>query len=198
MRSGLVDGVGTSAPCVGPQHNHTKSALRQSTRSVGGQPVGTPRGESARTTRHKTHRDGQNLSKPVPLTCRSVGAMGPGRRRGEECALCWPTTQPCQIRTAPRRKLRGRSAETPQGESARTARHGTLGRWSKLFEARAADVSWCSCDRARAGSVGRSAPRVGPQYNHAKSALRQGACSVGGRTTRHGVESARPARHGIR
>ena len=45
--------------------------------------------------------------------------------------------------------------------------------------------------------VARSAPRVGPQHNRAKSALR-GACSVGGRSILHGAKSARAARHGFR
>ena len=55
---------------------------------------------------------------------------------------------------------------------ARDVRHGTRTRWSRPLESPAVDWSKCWCGRASADCVGRSAPRVGPHHNHAKSALR--------------------------
>ena len=57
-------------------------------------------------------------------------------------------------------------------KSAGAARCGIQARRPKPFERRAADLLWCSCGQASADAVGRSAPRVGPKHNHAKSALR--------------------------
>ena len=115
------------------------------------------------------------------------------RRRGKEHAPRWPTTQPRQIRTA-RRVLRRRSADAPRHER-RVGRIRT--RQSRTFEGRAADLSRYWCGRAPADCVRRRAPHVGPQYNHAKCALRS-ACSVGGRPILHGAIYARATRYEIR
>ena len=92
---------GRSAPCVGPQHNHAKSALR-----------------------------GTHVS----------WAVG---------------------RYSTRRK------------NVRAARHKDCTKWPRSIEARAADLSRCWCGRASPDGAGRSAPLVGPQYNHFKSAERR-------------------------
>ena len=79
---------------------------------------------------------------------------------------------------------------------ARVARHGNQTRWSRPSETRAADLSRCWCGRASADGVGRSAPRVGPQHNHSKSA-RCGTCVMGGRPILHGANRAQAVRHWI-
>ena len=58
-------------------------------------------------------------------------------------------------------------------------------------------ISRCWCGRALADGVGRNAPCVGQQYNHARSSLRC-ACSVGGRPILHAAKRERAARHRIR
>ena len=105
-------------------------------------------------------------------------------------------TQPRQVRNARRVCSVGGRPILHRAKSARAARHGIRTQWPRPFEACAADLSRYWCGRAPADGVGRSAPRVGPQHNHAKSALR-GACSVSGRPILHGAKRARAARHGI-
>ena len=101
-------GLVRSAPHVGPQHNHAKSALHGAC-SVGGRPMLSTRGRA-----------------------RGPGAMG-AERGGQ-----------------------------------------------RTFKVSAANLPRCWCSRASAGGLARSASHVGPQHNHARSALR-GVCSVGGR-----------------
>ena len=186
--------MGRSAPRVG--HNTTTPSPHCAVRMLRGMSADTPRDESARAARTGFERGDNALPKPVPPTCRGVGAVEPRPTAwgGARPALAHNTTTPSP-RTA-RRVLHGRSADTPQGEKRAGRAPRDLNAVTKTFQSRAADLSRCWCGRSSADGVGRSAPRVGPQHNHAKSALR-GACSVGGRPILHGAKRARAARHGI-
>ena len=124
--------------------------------------------------------------RPVAVLVRS----SPGRRRGEQRAPRLPTTQPRQVRNE------GGSPTFHVAKSARDSRNENQMRRPRPLKCRAADMSQSLCGRAEAEDVGRSAPCVGPQQNHAKSALR-GACSAGGQPTLQEAKSARDARRGI-
>ena len=160
--------MGRSAPCVGPQNNHTPSP-----RCAALAPWAVGRfykGLIMRGSRGSAfERGGHNRSKTESPTCRGVGAIEPWPTtwRGACSELGHNTTTPSPNCVA--RVLRGRSANTARGESARAGRHDFQTRWLNCFEARAADLSRCWCGRASADGVGRSAPRAGPQ--HAKCVL---------------------------
>ena len=174
--------MGRSAPHVGPQHNQAKSALRGAC-FVGSRPNlhGT---KSARGARHGTQaRRSQTFEDRVANLpqhwCGRASADGVRRRAS---------------RVGPKHNhaksaLRGACSAGGRpiihgAKSARAARHGIRTRRSQTLKKRVANMSWCWCGQASADGVRRSAPRVGPQHNHAKSALR-GACSVGGRPIFH-------------
>ena len=104
---------------------------------------------------------------PVAALCGRASADGVGRstllvglhHNHANSALCGACS-------AVRRPLRHGAIR------ARDVCHGTRTRWSRSLESSAADWSQCWCGRVSADCVGRSAPRVGPHHNHAKSALR--------------------------
>ena len=107
--------MGRSASCVGPQHNHAKSALRGTCApwAVGRYSAG----REARGSRVEGFEyGGHDLPKPVPPTRRGVGAVEPGptARGGARHALAHNTTTPSLHWTE--HILRGRSAEAPQGK----------------------------------------------------------------------------------
>ena len=112
----------------------------------------------------------RSCPRPVAVLVRS----SPGRRRAEECAPRWATTRPFQARAAcyaATCSVGGRP--TLHGtKSARAERDGIKTWFSRPLETRAADMSRWWCGRASADGVRRSAHRVGPQHNRAKSALR--------------------------
>ena len=152
-----ADDVGRSAPHVGPQHNHAKSALR-GVCSVVGWSVLHPRGE-ARAGRAPRYSNA--VIKTIrSLFCRPIAVLvrsSLGRRHGEERAPRWATTQPRQVHTALRACSVGGRPILPRGEK----RAGRAPRDSnaviKPFEAGAADLSRCCCGRASADGVGRTA-----------------------------------------
>ena len=82
-----------------------------------------------------------------------------------------------------------------EAKGARVAHHGSQSQWPLNLKVRAANPPRCKCGRVPAGGLARSAPRVRPQHNHAKCALR-GACSVDSRPILPEAESARAAHHG--
>ena len=65
-----------------------------------------------------------------------------------------------------------------EAKGARVAHHESRTWWPLNLKVRAANPPRCKCGRVPAGGLARSAPRVRPQHNHAKSTL-NGACSVG-------------------
>ena len=112
------------------------------------------------------------LSKPVPSACRCVGAVEPRPTRWEERPPRWATTQPRQVCTARHvRSVRGRPIHH-RAKSERAARLKMQMRYPAPSKPRAADVSLWWCGRAWADGMRRSAPRLGPQHNRAKSAQR--------------------------
>ena len=160
--------MGRSAPCVGPQNNHTPSprCAALAPWAVGrfykGLIMRGPRGSAF-------ERGGHNRSKTESPTCRGVGAIEPWPTtwRGACSELGHNTTTPSPNCVA--RVLRGRSANTARGESARAGRHD--------FQTRSLQP-WCAARRSvtvlvrsslAADGVGWSAPRAGPQ--HAKCVL---------------------------
>ena len=144
-------------------------------------------------------RGDHELSVSVPPTCRDVGAVEPWPTvwRGVRPALAYNTTTPSPHCAA--RVVRGRSTGRPiihGAKSAQAARHGIRTRRLRTFEVRPADLSRRWSGRSPYDGVGRNAPRVDPQHNHAKSALRC-ACYVSDRPILHEAKSARAARHRI-
>ena len=126
----------------------------------------------------------------MPPICRGVAAVEPqptawGGPR-------WPTTQLRQVRTT-RHVLRGRSADTPRDEKRVGRAPRALGAVITTFRSPYRGVGAFE-PRPTARGI---APRIGPQHNHAKCALR-GACSVGGWPVLHGTKSARAVGHDIR
>ena len=125
-----------------------------------------------------------------PLTMLMRSSLG--QQRGEKHGLRSPTTQPRQVRTAWRACSVGSWPLLHGAKSALAARHGIRARWPKPPTAHAIGVSRCWCDRASADSIQRTAPRVGPQHNCAKSM----PCGV--RTTyvvvRHKMDRTRAGR----
>ena len=124
VKRASANGVGWSAPRVGREDNHAKSA---SARVLRGRSAGSPRGE-ARAGR--AARD----SKALVTTCRSrsrrPGAVSVkkslGQRRGVERAPRWLRRQPRQVRQRARapwafgRFSTGRSARGPRGTGFRS------------------------------------------------------------------------------
>ena len=132
--------------------------------------VDTSRGEKCAGRAPRVYDCGnQHLSKPVLPTFCGVGAVEPRPTAWGEAS---PTTQPRQVRTARRAYSVGDRPTTYGAKRARTARHCVWSRLPRFAEGCAADLLRCWCGRAPADGVGRSAPCVGPQHNHAKSALR--------------------------
>ena len=179
-------------PGVCPHHNHAKSALR-----VRGPSAATP---WCNTRTGHAPRDSNALAKAFRPRCRRPVAVlvrsRLGRRREEERAARWPTSQTRQVRAA-RRVLCGPSAASPWCDTRAGRAPRVSNVLTKPFESSSVDRSQCWGGRTSVDGVERSAPRVGPHYNHAKSALR-GACSAVRRSLLHGAIRARDTRHGVR
>ena len=117
-------GVRKSAQRVGPHHNHAKSALRGAC-SAGSAVIpwcDTCVGRAARESITVIKMFRSFRRRPI---AQSVG-LSLGRRRGEECAACWPVgPQHNHAKSAPRRLLRGRSADLLHDAiRSRAPRHG--------------------------------------------------------------------------
>ena len=151
-------------------------------------------------TSHWIRRGGHVLPKPVPPTCRGVGAVGP---------------RPAVWGGAP--------SVDPQHNHAKSALRGKCAPWMvgryKWCDMRAGCMllylhavatnfrSPCRrpvtvlvrlvIGRRRGQERAPRQPCIGPQHSHAKSAL-CGACSVGDRSILHGASCALAARHRIR
>ena len=127
-------------------------------------------GRSARGSRAtEVRRGGHGVSKPQPPTCRGVGEEEPRPTAwgGARPALAAKTTTP----SPPARKGSVGGRPVLHGaKRARAARHGSRTRRSRRLETAAADLRRCRCGRASANGVGWTAPRVGREDNHAKSA----------------------------
>ena len=118
------------------------------------------------------------------------------RRRGQERAARWPTSQSRHVRAA-RRVLRRRSEESPRGETCAGRATRGLNALAVIFRGPCcrpvAVLVRLSFGRRR----GDGARRALSHNNHAESALR-GACSAVRRPLLHGAIRAREnARHGI-
>ena len=112
-----------------------------------------------------------SLRRPCRRHVAALVQSSPGRRHEQERAPRWATSQPPQVRTARHAWSVGGRPILHGAKSAWATRHGFRTRWPQPLEAHS-DLSWCWCGQAPTDGVGRSAPRVGPQHNHAKSALR--------------------------
>ena len=151
----------------------------------------------ARGTRAKgLKRAEYDISNPPSPNCRGVYAVAPRPTAwgGAHRVFAHNTTTPsprCAAR-APRAVSRFSMVRYARGMCAT----GFKRAGKRTFDPPAADLSRCWCSQAPADGVGRSAPRVRPQHNHAKSALR-GACFAGRRPLLHGTRFARDACHGI-
>ena len=190
---GAVEPRPTASPFSGPQHNHAKSALRGACAlwTVGRYCTGN-KARGPLVTR--IVRGGQGLSKLVPPTYRSVGAVEsrPTAREGVRPPLAHNTTMPSP-QSGVWHVLHERSANTRRGEK----RAGCAPRDSNEV----ATAIRTPCRRpvvvvvpSRLGR--RRGEKRAPHraHSHAKSSQR-GACSVNGRSLLHGAKSARAARH---
>ena len=169
--------MGRSAPRVGPHHTSQPRQDHAAWRVLRRPSAATPWCD---TRAGRTPQDTNALSKTFQSRRRRPVAvlllLTFGRRRRENLAVRWPTSQPaksalCGACSAVRRPILHGAIR------ARDARYGVRTSWSIPFESLAANPSRCRCNRAPADEVGRSAPRVDPQHNHAKSVL-CGACSA--------------------
>ena len=165
------------APRVGPQHNHAKSTLCGTSApwAVGRYSTGL-KAPGPRTTGYEHGVD--DLAKTVPPTCRGVGAIerrptALGRARpalGHNTTIPSPhcaNALPRRSAGTPRRKKR--TGRAPPDANAET---------TNLPRPRRRPVAmllWSSPGRRRweelALLVGENSPCVGPQHNHAESAL---------------------------
>ena len=98
-------------------HNTTTPSPHCAARVLRGRSANTPRDEKragrAPPDLHATAASVYSpCQRPVTVLVRSIL----GRRRGEERALRWLTTQSCH-KSALRRVRHGRSADTPRGET---------------------------------------------------------------------------------
>ena len=107
--------------------------------------------------------------KSQPPTCRVVGEVEPRRTAWGEArpALAAKTTTPSALARA---CSVGAWPLFHGAKRAPVARHRTWKPQLRRVEAAAADLGRCRCSRASANGVGWSAPRVGLEDNHAKSA----------------------------
>jgi len=184
---------GRSAPRVGPQHNHAKSALRGAHVSwaVGRYSTGrTARGPLVTRFERGVH----DLPKLVPPTCRGVGAVEPRPTAwgGVRLLLGDNTTMPSP-QSGVWRVLYGRSVNIRRGKRAGRAPRDS--NWVATTNLTAVLPS-CrdgSAVEPRSTALGGARPASGTQPRRICIARR--ACSVNGRSLLHGAKSARAARH---
>ena len=91
--------------------------IRAARRVLRGRPAESPQGEkhAGRAPRDSNAVVVRTCRRPCCQPATVFVRSSLGWQRGEECAPRWPTTQPRQV-CAAQRVLRGRSAESPQGE----------------------------------------------------------------------------------
>ena len=122
-------------PYVGPQHNHAKSALRGACAAwVVGQYSAGRKVREPRVTGFK--RDGHERSYHVPRPVAVLVRPSPGRQRGEERALRWPTTQPRQVSALRGARAASVAGKTSTGLQARGPRATGYERDAKHFRTR--------------------------------------------------------------
>ena len=139
VKRASANGVGWSAPRVGREDNHAKSA---SARVLRGRSAGSPRGEARAGRAPRESKLWSRRSKPQPPTWRGVGEEEP-RPTAWGGARSRVGREDNHAKSASARVLRGRSAGSPRAKRARAARHGSRTRWSRRFEAAAADLARC-------------------------------------------------------
>ena len=133
---------------------------------------------------------GNDVSNPTLPTGHGVGAVAP-----PPTAWGWSAPRVDQLQSHNKSALHGACSAVCRAllhDTIRTreARHGIKTCLSRPFEAPGVERSRCWCGRASADGEWRTAPRVGPHHNNARSALRS-ACTAVHWPLLHGAIPAR-------